>query len=122
MKNIIPLTIVLFTALVSCKSDVSVEDRLYSCLHDKFAAKSINLEKTLDTLEVLFINEGLLKSTSSNDYRHYYQTNIDTGMVLTLHDDYLIKLSKKIKLSLNDLEHCAFSEIDSIQLDQSKYG
>lgn len=46
---------VIVTILASCSSEYVVEDELYSCLTKEFSKHSLDLDKTLDTLEILYI-------------------------------------------------------------------
>lgn len=116
------LLIALAFLITSCSSEYEVEDELYSCLDSEFSKQSLDLEKTLDSLEILCINEGILHSNSPSDYRQYYQTNIDQGMLLFIHSDYLNEVTNKVKLSYVDLERCALRKFDGATFDKSKFG
>ena len=109
--------------LTACQSEneYNVEDELYVCLESRFSDSSLNLEKILDTLELLYVKDGILKSTSGEDYRQYYQTNIDTGMVLFLRNDYILELSPKISIRMNELDSCVLQKIDLESFNKSKY-
>ena len=118
--NLIFLLFGLF--LISCSSEYAVEDELYAYLEDEFSKQSLDLEAALDTLEYLYLDQELLKSTSGESYRQYYQTNIDVGMLLYLQDYYLREVMVKIDLSHYKLERCALRKFDGETYDASKFG
>lgn len=108
--------------LVSCNNDFAVEDQLYKCLKEEFAKNSLNLDHTLDTLETLYIKEGLIESNNSSDYRQYYQRNIDSGRILSLKDDYSRKLALRVQWSHLSLDSCALKRFDKTEFEKSRYG
>jgi hypothetical protein len=113
---------ILSLSLVSCTGEYAVEDELYRCIEQEFADNSMDLSKELDTLEVLFLEAGLIESPAPEDYRNYYQGNIDEGMVRFLEDPYpSTKYKGVIQLSLHKLETCALRKFDGETYDESKF-
>lgn len=108
--------------LTSCSNEYAVEDELYSHLENEFSKQSLDLEKSLDTLEKLCIEDGILLSTSPSDYRQYYQNNIDQGMLLFIHCDYYNEIMNKVNLRDLDLERCALRKFNGEAFDESKFG
>ena len=114
--------LVIVTLLASCSREYGVEDELYLCLTKEFSKHSLDLKKTMDTLEILYISEGLIDSRIGADYRQYYQTNIDTGMVLILQDAYLNDIATRLELSQSKLDSCILNKFDKETYDSSKFG
>lgn len=106
----------------SCTSQYAVEDALYNCIDQEFTNKALNLEDELDTLEILFLDEGLLASASPADYRNYYQGNINQGMLRALENPHLRTIVNQIGINYNQLESCALRKIDADTYNQSKFG
>lgn len=122
MRNVFPFILMLIV-LVSCTNEYAVEDELYSYIEEEFAKNSMNLSEELDTLETLFLAAGLIKSAAPEDYRQYYQGNIDEGMVRVLEDPYaLTKYRGIIQLSFDKLQIKALRKFDGETYDQSKFG
>ncbi|MDG1334177.1 MAG: hypothetical protein P8P74_17725 [Crocinitomicaceae bacterium] len=115
------LFFILSAILFSCSGEYAVEDELYSYLENEFAKSSRNLEGELDTLEVLFLDEGLLQSASPEDYRNYYQNNIDQGQLIPLQNPHLRTIYGEVELSLDLLERAALRKYDGETYDQSKF-
>ena len=105
----------------SCNSKYQVEDKLYIFLEEEFSKESMDLAKVLDTLEVLYINEGLILSSSGSDYRQYYQTNIDIGILRGLRDKYLKKTNLKVKISYAKFDSCARNNFSREAYENSKF-
>ena len=116
------LLIALAFLITSCSSEYEVEDELYLCLDSEFSKQSLDLEKTLDSLEILCINEGILHSNSPSDYRQYYQTNIDQGMLLFLPAEYLKNVRNKLDLNQEKLVNHVVSKLDLAAYEESKFG
>lgn len=116
------LVLLLTFALFSCSGEYAVEDELYLCLKQEFAKQSLNLDDELDTLEILFLEEGLLASAAPEDYRNYYQKNIDSGMLLSLPNPHLKTVAQDVRLSLEMLERRALRKFNGETYDQSKFG
>ena len=92
-----------------------------SCIETEFAKHSLDLENELDTLETLFLKQGLINSAAPEDYRNYYQNNIDQGTLISLEDPYLRILSKDLALNFEMLECSALRKFDGETYDQSKF-
>ena len=107
---------------VSCNNKYSVEDELYKQIDDRFTKHSINLTLTLDSLEILYLNEGLLKSKKAKDYRDYYQTNMNVGELRQLQNDYLKKILSRVQLDQDELETSLKATFDGATFTSSKYG
>ena len=108
--------------LASCSSSYEVEDELYAYIDSEFSKQSLDLSKTLDSLELLYLEHGLIQSYSPADYRKYFQTNIDEGQLLSLHHEYFLNISKKVTVTYPDLERCALRIFDGETFDESKFG
>jgi hypothetical protein len=121
MIRVILVYSILASLLIGCTGKYAVEDELYVCLEDEFAKSALNLEDELDTLEILFLAEGLLQSAAPEDYRNYYQNNIDQGMLMSLQNPYLKIVAKDVELSLEILERSALRKFDGESYDQSKF-
>ncbi|MFK7785896.1 MAG: hypothetical protein AB8B56_12310 [Crocinitomicaceae bacterium] len=108
--------------LFSCSGEYSVEDELYACIEQEFSSHSLNLEAELDSLEVQFLDEGLIESTAPADYRNYYQENINQGILRSLKNPYAKEKFGEIDLTFEKLERCALRKFDSTTYSNSKFG
>lgn len=108
--------------LASCSNKFEVEDELYAYIASEFSEKSLDIDKVLDSIELLYIEQGLIESYSPADYRQYFQTNIDEGQLLLLHHEYFLNISKKVTVTYPDLERCALRIFDGETFDESKFG
>lgn len=82
----------------------------------------MNLESTLDSLENLYLEEGLLPSTHPQHYRGYYQANIDSGYVRQIQSDFLGEIQSKVSLTQQELETIVQEHFDDITYSSSKFG
>jgi len=122
MKKQLLFILVTPLLLVSCSNQYEVEDALYKHIEAKYDLRSYDLENTLDSLEQFYIEEGLIKSGSPKDLRHYFQQNIDEGQLRYAHGDEARALLGRVPLSYPELEKVALRKVNGETFDASKFG
>ncbi len=73
--------LIIFCSLSSCGQSFDPEDRVFSCMSERFADQGVQLEPTLDSLEQHYIDQGILKDNSGQAKLDFYQNIIDEGEV-----------------------------------------
>jgi len=122
IRSITLLSNVLILSLVSCTNPHEVEDALYSHIENQFSNNSLDLESTLDSLELIFLNEGLIDSPSPKEYRNYYQQNIDEGELRSPQSEDARKWISQVSFTYQELETVALRKVDGETYDESKFG
>ena len=120
MKSLIYLGILNFV-FISCAGQYAVEDELYAYMEQEFASNSLSLPEELDSLESLFLNEGIIESISPEDYRNYYQKNINQGRFRELSVPYRVN-NDLSEMSFDKLRSYALKKFGGETYKQSKFG
>lgn len=115
--------VIAFLFFQSCvSSNAPVEDALFQCLVDEYAAQGVIIEPVLDRLENYYVLHEVLNSTNALSKIEYYEGIAKSGEVPTMEPYALADSIAQINISIFDIEACIMkSGIDSLLLKESKY-
>ncbi len=116
------LCFVFFSILSSCSNKYEVEDYLFEEISTEFSNQGLDINTSLDTIESIFIREGLLKTIDPYGFQEFYQANIDSGMMLLPLDERVIDISQRTKIHHFNLDSMGVEKFGVEIFEASTFG
>lgn len=107
----------------SCSGpEYQVEDELYTCLEQKYEQNGIDIAVFLDSLENLFIENGILKDKSGEAKLEFYKKIANGGEIPIMKESEFTDSITRITFSEQAFESCLKNKgFDSSTLNASVY-
>jgi hypothetical protein len=104
------------------ESNYKVEDQIYSCLVAEYHKHGVDVEPLLDSLELYYISQGILKSNTGKSKFDFYKEISETGKAPTMKWHKLADSVGQIMYFDQQINQCLReNNIDSTDFNESKY-